>query len=179
MMVAENDAITVLEEVLRQGLRLSRQGSYQRRAPAADSVPFLVRARDGLQALTSQSPTNSHAWKLLSLAHEALLDYGLALNCQQEFIRQSGRSDKRELKRLALLRQVAVQWSEMPLSPVQLAELGVYLRKKLCGGMGDRTLRWTETWLAEQGIPQPERVVTALRKRGGFTDFQVFSNVVT
>ena len=66
----------------------------------------------------------------------------------------------------------------MPLSPTQLAQLGDYLRQKLRGGTGERSLRWTESWLSEQRIPEPEKVIAALRDRGGFNDFEVLANVV-
>jgi hypothetical protein len=173
-----NEELKSLEEMLRQGQRLSMQGSYDRRAPAAEAVPFLVRARDGLKALASRASGEARVWQLLSLAHEALLEYGAALAAAGEAIRLSGRKDKRDLKRLAQLRESAAQWSEMPLSPTQLAQLGDYLREKLRGGIGERSLRWTESWLSEQRIPEPTKVIAALRNRGGFTDFEVLANVV-
>ncbi len=155
------------------------QGSYERRAPAAESAPLLTRARDGLKQVTDDSPTNAHAWRLLSLAHEALLEYGAAIAALQEATTLSGQIDKRDLKRLARLREAATQWSKLPLSPGQLAALGEHLRTKLAGGIGRRNLRWTEGWLAAERIPHPERVIAALRDRGGFTDFQVLRNVVS
>jgi len=173
-----NEELRSLEEMLRQGQRLSMQGSYDRRAPAAGAVPFLVRARDGLKELTSRTPGEARVWQLLSLAHEALLEYGAALAAAGEAIRLSGRKEKRDLKRLAQLRESAALWSEMPLSPTQLAQLGEYLRGKLGGGTGERSLRWTESWLLEQRIPEPGKVIAALRNRGGFTDFEVLANVV-
>jgi hypothetical protein len=167
-----------LEELLVQGQRLSMQGSYERRAPAPDAVPFLVRARDGLKEMATRSSSNPQVWQLLSLAHEALLEYGPALAAAQEAVHLSGRKDKRDLKRMARLREGAAQWNAMPLSPAQLAQLGEYLRDKLAGGSGDRTLRWTEAWLLEHRVAEPARVIAAFRNRGGFTDFQVLSNVV-
>ncbi len=167
-----------LEELLMQGQRLSMQGSYERRPPAAEAVPFLVRARDGLKQMATRSSANEQVWHLLSLAHEALLEYGPALAAAHEGMMLSGRKDKRDLKRIALLRQSAAQWNEMPLSPAQLTELSEYLRDKLAGGIGDRTLRWTEAWLSEQRMVEPDKVIAALRNRGGSTDFQVLSNVI-
>jgi hypothetical protein len=173
-----NEELKSLEAMLRQGQRLSMQGSYDRRAPSAEAVPLLVRARDGLKELTSRGPSEAHVWQLLSLAHEALLEYGAALAAAGEAIRLSGRKEKRDLKRLAQLRESAALWSEMPLSPTQLAQLGDFLREKLHGGTGERSLRWTESWLSEQRIPEPAKVIAALRNRGGFTDFEVLANVV-
>lgn len=172
------EGLKSLEELLRQGQRLSMQGSYERRAPAAEAVPFLVQARDGLKEISIRSPLDARVWHLLSLAHEALLEYGPALAAIHEAVRLSGRKDKRDLKRIAQLRNAAAEWHEMPLSPEQLAQLGKYLRDKLAGGTGDRTLRWTQQWLSEQRVADTEKVIAALRNRGGFTDFQVLNNVV-
>jgi hypothetical protein len=166
-----------LEDLLLKGQRLSMQGSYDRRAPAPEAVPFLMRARDGLKDMAADS-SDPRVWHLLSLAHEALLEFGAALATAQEATKLSGRKDKRDLKRIALLRQSAAQSCAMPLSPFQLAELGDYLRDKLAGGTGDRTLRWTETWLFEHDVPERDNVIAALRSRGGYTDFQVLSNVI-
>ncbi len=174
-----NEDLRSLEDALRQGQRLSMQGSYERRAPAVEAVPFLVRARDGLKELTFRGSADARVWHLLSLAHEALLEYGLAIAAAQEAMRLSSSKSKRDLKRLSLLRESAAMWSEMPLSPAQLAQLGEYVRDKLSGGTGDRTLRWTESWLSQQQISEPEKVIAALRNRGGFTDFEVLSNVIS
>lgn len=168
-----------IEALLVSGQRLSMQGSYERRAPAPESMSMLTRARDELKALVSALPSSAHAWQLLSNAHEALLEYGPAIAALQESIRVAGRKDKRDLKRLARLREAAAQWSRMPLSPAQLAELGAYLRDKLAGGVGTRDLRWTEAWLKETQAADADAVVRALRDRGGFSDFEVLSNVVS
>jgi len=173
-----SEELKSLEEMLRRGQRLSMQGSYDRKAPASEAVPFLVQARDGLKELTSRVPADVRVWQQLSLAHEALLEYGAALAAAEEAIRLSGRKDKRNLKRLAQLRESAALWNPMPLSPTQLAQLGEYLRGQLRGGTGERSLKWTESWLAEQRIPESDKVIAALRNRGGFTDFEVLANVV-
>lgn len=178
MMTDIGEELKVLEDVLRQGQRLSMQGSYDRRPPAPEAVPFLTRARDGLREFTNSNPGEAQAWRMLSLAYECLLDYGPALAAISEAMRLSGRKEKRDLKRVANLREALAERIDMPLTPDQLVTLGDYLKDKLRDGTGERNFRWTEAWLLENGIESSDEVLAALRRRGAYSDFQVLSNVV-
>jgi tetratricopeptide (TPR) repeat protein len=163
--------------LLRTGLRLSQQGSYHRREPDAKARPYLADARDGLRELSAEDPTNAGAWRLLSQAEEALLDYGAAIDALQRALCLSETRNKRDLKRLALLREALSEWTALPLEPSQLAELGAYLREQALGPE-DRSLRWTRAWLERHDIKNSDEVLRALGRRGAFSDFRVLSNIV-
>jgi tetratricopeptide (TPR) repeat protein len=172
--------VTEFEELrsrLRDGLRLSRQGSYERRAPAKEAVPYLARARDGLHALLEHEPKNAEAWDLLSQAEAALLNYEPAILALERLIQISSKKDKRVLKRLAGLKQAHSEWGALPLSPAQLAALGEYLEEHGVGSQS-KTLELSRRWLEQSGAHDVERVIEALGCRGAFCDFQVLQNVV-
>jgi hypothetical protein len=153
------------------------QGSYGRRSPAKEAVPFLLRARSGLRRYVETAPEDAAGWRALALAEECLLNYAGARECLERAIRLSG-SDRRDLKRLVMLRENEREWAELSLTPEQLAELGDHLDAELKRGGCDHTLRATRGWLAEMGIKNPRHVIDALRHRGGFCDCEVLANVV-
>ncbi len=168
-----------LRGLLQSGIRLSKQGSYQRRAPAPEAVPLLVEARDGLRRLVRMSPNDADAWRLLSIAEECLLDYSSAVRSLEMALILSSRRDRRDLRRLALLRHAAGEWKDLLLSPAQLADLGDFLQARLGGSTGERCFRFTLEWLAQQeGVAESAAVITALEGRGAFSDFEVLHNIV-
>src|SRR5262245_4298424 len=94
-----------LSELLRDGLKRSKQGSYERRAPATAALPYLRLARRGLRVLVKQQPGDAQAWRLLSQAEEALLDYRNARNALEKALSLEGTRSPKSLKKLALLRE--------------------------------------------------------------------------
>jgi hypothetical protein len=154
------------------------QSSYARRAPEESSVPCLVRARAGLRDFLLHHPHSTEGWELLSRAEECLLNYPEAIRCLREAMALSDKSDRRSLKRLALMQESMSEWSELPLTPAQLRALGEYLVKHGASEeMHGRTLEFTTNWLKDNEL-EIENVLQSLGKRGGFTDFQVLHNVV-
>ncbi|MEX2170786.1 MAG: hypothetical protein WD851_15825 [Pirellulales bacterium] len=161
------------------GIRLSMQRSYARRAPAKASVPHLVQARDGLRQLVERQPTLAEAWKLLSQAEECLLNYDRAILCLEMAMSLSGKRDKRDLKRLAMLRESVLQWRKLPLTPVELRELGEYLVEQGADKeMYGRSLKFTSQWLEQKCFTNVNAILQALNDRGGRTDFTILYNVV-
>jgi hypothetical protein len=114
----------------------------------------------------------------LAQAEETLLNYPEARRYMETAIQLSGRAERKDLKKLALYRDMEKQWRAIGLTPEQLETLGVYLRKKLNSSDNTRTLYWTEQWLRENSIPNIDGVLTAIRDRGGFDDLLVLYNVV-
>jgi hypothetical protein len=167
-----------LRQLLVSGQRLSKQGSYHRRKPAAAAVPFLNDAREGLAAFVHENKTNAEGWRLLSLSEECLLNYCAAVRCLKRAMDLSGRRDKKDLKRLAQLEAYAGQWSRLALTPTELSQLGNYLGARLAEQGCDGTVRLTRQWLAESRIQLPEAVIGAIAERGGCCDCEVLSNVV-
>jgi hypothetical protein len=80
-----NDNLRELSELLREGQKRSQQGSYQRRAPTEAAVTYLRHARQGLRLIVETAPGNVEAWRLLSQAEGALLDYRLARIALEKF----------------------------------------------------------------------------------------------
>lgn len=174
-----SNALDDLEATLLEGLRLSGQGSYARRAPAAPAVPHLSRARAGLRQFVNTHADDARAHRLLSLAEEAFLSYGAARAALARAMELSGGGDERDHKRLAMLREAGDEWAALAITPDELKELGAFLEAKLDRGETDRSLRWTEAWLRDHGRDDAAlaQIRAALDDRGAFSDLQVYENV--
>lgn len=67
--------LRALEQLLLKGIQLSKQPSLGRRSPDAEAVPYVLEARDQLKEHISRNPSDAKAWRLLSQAHEVLMNY--------------------------------------------------------------------------------------------------------
>jgi hypothetical protein len=166
-----------LRKVLIEGLRRTMQGSYMRREPASEAIPFLLEARSGLKQYVREHEKESDAWRMLSQAEESLLNYAAALRCLERAMSNSGRKDKKDLKKLAQLKEYEGLWASLNLSPPQLAELGNHLSAKLEEQSCDHTLRFTKEWLEVTNVANVKSVIQGLRSQGGFCDCEVLNNV--
>jgi hypothetical protein len=167
-----------LHETLIAGQRLAMQGSYERRAPANAAVPFLLDARAGLREYVRVHENDAAAWRLLSQAEECLLAYGPALACLERAMSLSGKKDKKDLKRIALLRESEAKWTQLAITPEQLAALGRYLESRLDQCSCDHTLRHTEQWFHDEFAGSERRAIQGVRSRGGYCDCEVLANLV-
>jgi hypothetical protein len=155
------------------------QSSYQRRAPAKESVPLLTKVRNDLRSFVGDNPECAAGWQLLSQAEETLLDYKRAVACLDKAIALSRKRDKRMLRRRALLQESLSEWSALPLTGDDLQELGEFLASARADQeVHGRTLDVTTRWLQKKGYADVDKIIEALRNRGGYTDFTVFHNVV-
>ncbi|WP_440604620.1 DUF2695 domain-containing protein [Bacillus sp. GB_SG_008] len=172
------DRLNELKATLIQGQRLSMQGSLQRRAPSKKAVPFLLSARQGLKEFVIENSNNALAWRLLSQAEECLLNYNEAVICQEKTLELGGR-DRKDLKRLALLKEYSGKWEEINLSPVQLETLGTFLDEMINSKGCDHSHKYTKSWL-ENNVPKSKisKIIKAMRNQGGFCDCEVLLNVV-
>ncbi|WP_336769779.1 DUF2695 domain-containing protein [Bacillus bombysepticus] len=172
------DRLNELKATLIQGQQLSMQGSLQRRAPSKKAVPFLLSARQGLKEFVIENSNNVLAWRLLSQAEECLLNYNEAVICQEKTLELGGR-DRKDLKRLALLKEYGGKWEEISLSPVQLETLGAFLDEMINSKGCDHSHKYTKSWL-ENNVPKSKisKIIKAMRNQGGFCDCEVLLNVV-
>jgi len=106
------DSLKEINMLLRQGLKLSCQGSYQRRAPAPIPVALLEQARHELKSWIEQHGETLEAMRLVALAEEALLNYDSAVSALEKVIRLSSTPNQRDLKRLAACREAPVRHGE-------------------------------------------------------------------
>jgi tetratricopeptide (TPR) repeat protein len=173
-----SDNLRELSALLREGQRRSMQGSYRRRAPADAAVPYLQQARNGLRMIADQQAGNARAWRLLSEAAEALLDYRHARSALEKVLALEGATDRRDLKKLDSLREYEAWWGGLGLSPLQLAELGRYLEKALSSSPCDHTLYHTRIWLERAALANPDQLIQTLKGRGAHCDCEVLNNVV-
>jgi predicted Zn-dependent protease len=97
--------IEEIKRILLEGQRRTMQGSYKRRAPAGDSVPLLLQARTSLKEYLKEQGDDVEAWRLLSQADKCLLNYSAARQACERAMSLSGVRDKKDLKRLVLLRE--------------------------------------------------------------------------
>src|SRR5882762_10130107 len=102
-----------LRRILLEGIRLSRQSSHGKRAPAREAVTLLNEAQGGLRAFVEAHPDRPEGWDLLALAEECLLDYAAARRCLERAVSLSGNRSKKMLKRLALYRQAEGEWGRL------------------------------------------------------------------
>jgi tetratricopeptide (TPR) repeat protein len=167
-----------LQEVLLQGQKLSMQGSMDRRMPDKKSIPFLIEARKGLKEFVALNPLDNVAWRLLSQAEETLMNYPEALSSLEKSIELAGK-DKKDLKRIALLKECLTSWNELGLTPEQMKSLGDFIDDKLSEQVCDHTLSFTKEWL-DGNIPKSKRakMIKAIQGKGGFCDCEVLANVV-
>lgn len=173
----DDKSLEDLRQILIEGQRRSKQGSYMRRNPESAAVPFLIEARSGLRDFVRENDTNAEALRLLSQAEECLLNYFAARQSLERAIRLSVQKDKKDMKRLALFMEHENRWTELGLTPSQLEDLGKHLRVKLPESGCDHTLRFTLEWLQGAHDGKRKGVIEALRNRGGFCDCEVLNNV--
>ena len=128
--------------------------------------------------MATDGSANARVWRLLSQAEEMLLAYRGARLAFEQALQLEGSKDKRDLKRLAVLREGEQTWRELCLSPEQLRDLGSHLEEKLAESACDHTPRVTRAWLEAQGLADGGKVLNALRDRGGYCDCEVLTNVV-
>jgi tetratricopeptide (TPR) repeat protein len=170
-----------LEELQRElvkGQKLAMQGSYQRRSPSKKAIPHLLNARKGLNEYLEQYPDNTLAWRLLSQAEEYLLNYQAALFSLQKAIELGGR-DRKDLKRLAMLKEYGGQWQELNMTSEQLDSLGTYLESKIESYGCDHTLTYTQDWLDDNiSKSKQSRIIKSMQNQGGFCDCEVLMNVI-
>ena len=172
----EDPTLSDIREELLAGQRLSGQGSYQRRAPSPKALPHLRKARLLLFGFVARHPDDAPAWRLLASAQEALLNYSGARQALERAIALSS-PDRRDLKKLAALRESEREWHALPVSPDQLQRLGDWLNARLAESPCDHTERLTEHWLADAGI-DPPAALRAFARRGGYCDCEILTNVV-
>lgn len=167
-----------LQELLLQGQKLSMQGSMDRRMPDKKSVPFLIEARKGLKEYVAMNPAESLGWRLLSQAEETLMNYPEALRVLEKSIELGGK-DKKDLKRIALLKESLLSWNAIDLNPEQLESLGDYLDEKLKENGCDHTLSYTKEWIdSNMQKSKKAKIVKAIQGAGGFCDCEVLANVI-
>jgi tetratricopeptide (TPR) repeat protein len=172
-----NDNLRELAELLREGQKRSAQLSYRRRAPASAAAPYLQQARNGFRRIVEEQPGNPEAWRLLSQAEETLLGYRNARIALERVIALEPRPNRRDLKKLAQLREYEAWWDGLGLTPEQLCELERHLERTLPASPCDHTMRHTKMWLDHCGLLNPDRIREALEHRGGYCDCEVLQNV--
>jgi len=167
----------VLKAELEQGLALSKQGSYERRMPAQAAQPRIRGALKGLRELVQRESTAA-VWRTLALAEEALLHYPAALEALQKALTLSEHHDRRDLKRLAQLKEYAAKWDALGLTPRALEALGRYLDHNLAKEPCDHTHRHTRVWLEANDIKSAAKAIKGLESVGGHCDCEVLFNAV-
>ena len=176
-MSTQTTEFAVLKAELEQGLALSKQGSYERRMPAQAALPRIREALKGLRALVQREPA-PELWRTLALAEEAVLHYPAAVQALQKALALSPHRDRKDLKRLAQLKEYAAKWEALGLTPQGLEELGRYLDLKLAEEPCNHTYRHTKAWLESSGIKDLGKAIKGLQGVGGHCDCEVLFNAV-
>jgi len=131
-----------------------------------------------LKEYVAINPADSGAWRLLSQAEETLMNYPEALSSLQKFIELGGK-DKRDLKKLALLKENLASWKALDLTPEEIKSIGDYIDEKLKEHGCNHTLSHTKEWL-DCNMPKSKKakIIKAIQGKGGFCDCEVLANVV-
>jgi hypothetical protein len=173
-----DETLAKLREVLIEGQKRSMQGTYQRRAPAKKAVPFLNEALIGLRNYIISHGESAEAWKLLSLAEEVFLHFTAARVALEKSLALQPQRDRKDLQRLAKLKESEKRKADLILPTDKLAELKRHLDEKL-GIVGCRhNLQLTHDWLSALKDCQVEAVLDAFRNYGGYCDCEVAVNVL-
>lgn len=154
-------------------LRLTKQGTYRRRLPPPD-----ICAR--IKAFIEDLRSREEEWSVddiesLSLAHEAILDYPVAISLAERAMGVSGSTKKRML-RLSKLREAYREFQRLPLSPFELQAL--YTRME---GMplSSSDLPLIREWIRENHLDEDD-ILRRLTRDGKYrSDAEVFYNVIT
>ncbi len=165
------------EELVRRAILESGQASYHRRAPNLSAVVLYDQAEAVIQKLLGVQPTSITAFLLLSAIAEGRLQFGSAIESLETAFSLGEPRSKKNLKRLARLRESMEWWQKLGLSPYHLAELGAYLTEVGVDAHCN-DFRYTNAWLIETGIQTPEAMAGRFINLGAFTDFQVLANLV-
>lgn len=172
------DELARLQRILETGQRLARQGSYERREPEKEAIPYLVEARRGLRRFVREYPESVEAWLALSFAEEYLLNYPAARQSLDRYLLLGGERSKKTLKRLVNLKQYEERWAVLLLTPAQLGSLGAFLELELAKSECDHSHSLTETWLKEHLKTKQALALEAVKKYGGHCDCEVLFNLV-
>ena len=159
-------------------MRQSGQGSYRRRAPNNKALPLLRKARRELDDFVGLETNNAEAWRLLSLAHEALLSYGPAIASLKHAIAASAKPNRKDLARLALLEENEREWKSLGLDPQELRALGDYLDERLRADPCDHSPQRARAWLLRHRPGDSDRVLREFQARGGYCDCEIAMNIL-
>lgn len=172
-----SDLLDEARRELQSGMQLSKQGAYARRTPDSQARQHLLHARDILVQAMKIDARDPEVLNLLSRVEECFLNYAEAIHYLEAAFASGKSKSKKDLKRLALLREHLVEWRDLILTPTQLSELGEYLMSK---GINQHSQNYTYTreWLLINGFDEIESVISSLKRRGAFTDYQVLENIV-
>jgi len=170
--------IAELRSQLISAQRLTGQSSYERRAPSPRSIPALLKAKTDIQEFLLLHEHEAQAHRLLSTVQECLLNYPGARASLELAMQLSSQREAKDLKRLALLREYEKKWTELPISPAELASLGSFLEQALARQACDHTLAQTRCWLSEHSPTKIDSKLKAMRHWGGYCDCEVLYNVV-
>ncbi|HGA0700124.1 DUF2695 domain-containing protein [Bacillus cereus] len=172
------DNLEVLKSELIKGQKLAMQGSYERKEPSKKAIPYLLKVKKGLYEYIKLDSDNALAWRLLSQCEECLLNYQSAITSLQKVMSLNG-GNKKDLKKLALLKEYNVRVGELNLSVEQLNSLEGYLQENLKTKGCDHSLIYTKDWL-NRCVPKSMHryIIRAMRNRGGYCDCEVLMNIV-
>ncbi len=170
--------IAELRSQLIAAQKLTGQSSYERRAPSPKAIPALLKAKTDIQAFILLHESEAQAHRLLSTVQECLLNYPGARASLELAIRLSSQREAKDLKRLALLREYEKKWTELLISPVELAGLGSFLEHALSKQLCNHSLEQTRCWLATHSPTKIDSKLKALRHWGGYCDCEVLHNVI-
>ena len=163
------DSMEDLERRVQHAHKSSLQGSYERRAPSAQSRVQFVQLRRELREMVSAVPS-ADLWRMLASVEEGLLAYPSALASLESAVALGLPRDRKTLKWRARLWESAQKWRKLALSPEDLAALGRHLRDALAMRGCAHTVDLTEAWLKRHKPRSVRLILNGLQDWNGYCD---------
>lgn len=115
---------------------------------------------------------------MLSMAEECLLHYSDARWCFERGLKLGSKPDRKDLRRIALLKEYERKWLALGLTAAQLQLLGTFLEEELRRTSCDHSQKATRKWLEVIGVDRADELLKAMSDYGGHCDCEILANVV-
>lgn len=167
---ATSDPLGRIRERVVAASKLSGSCSGRRRAPSADSELLYLEAKQDLQTLLYASDRVAEVHLLLSQVEEGLLNFEAAREHLHDAVRIRPGSSREIQRRMVTLQEDENFWSNFPLTPRQLSDLGEHL-DALGVNSSDRTRQLSRKWVSENCHCDVSTALIAFDREGAYTDF--------
>lgn len=160
----EHDAILAI--------KLAGQTSGSRRRRSSKSIAQLVNVKMRLDQFLQSEPKNVRGWELLSNVEEALLSFSSAMQSIQRILELT--SERKHIKRLAMLRARVQELNSLNLDEDDIGELKEYLSNNVAKeGHHQIEMVLTVEWLKDNCYSEANLILDQLRHQGNVSDVDV------
>ena len=165
---------SLLHSALVELMKRSGQSSYRRRWPGEHIINEVNVLINDLQQTWRLHPDTTSLLLDLSTAEELRLNYTAAIKYLKEYInRTNNHQDKSLQTKLAKYNEYSLFWRQLGMSPYDLYQLGVSLKKQYSATDLSETIKW----LHSNNITE-DKVLFYMKQHEIFTDLMLLDMVV-